>query len=343
MNLPVRIDPEPSEEPVIAVDGAWGAPGLNLSHWPGNTTPEPFRHDLSTGCALRFAALPTSEQERWAEGCTAIQNNHYDTDGTCALFALARPDEARPRAERLLAAARAGDFFETPTEDAFRLDRIVTNLADPDRSPLDLGGADDVARWQRATEHALEALPAWLDGRYDGYESLYAPELERLEVDRADLARATRDELVHIDWAIHTAPAASDPTGRPFDPGRHALFGSDPCDRLLVVAPTGAGTTYRFLVSTRSWFDLVTRTALKRPDLATLAERLNELEGTKPTDGVAWRAQSSSGASPELWFGTEGHASFAEHAPVLRPSGLAPTTVRGAIADALRAALVLPD
>ena len=47
MKLPVRIllDPEVSPEdpgePLLSVDGAWGAPGLNLSHWPGNKTPTP--------------------------------------------------------------------------------------------------------------------------------------------------------------------------------------------------------------------------------------------------------------------------------------------------------------
>ena len=32
--------------PIVSVDGVTGARGLNLSHWPGNTTPRELRHDL---------------------------------------------------------------------------------------------------------------------------------------------------------------------------------------------------------------------------------------------------------------------------------------------------------
>ena len=64
-----------------------------------------------------------------------------------------------------------------------------------------------------------------------------------------------------------------------------------------VVGPQGSGTTYRFLLSTLSWFDLVTREALQRPSLEQLAAGLNELEGTTPTDPAAWRAQPTDGPS----------------------------------------------
>lgn len=39
MDLPFRIQTEPGAEPLITVDGAFGAPGLELSDWPGNRTP----------------------------------------------------------------------------------------------------------------------------------------------------------------------------------------------------------------------------------------------------------------------------------------------------------------
>ena len=108
MSLPIRIDGGLPNEPVISVDGAWGAPGLNLSHWPGHATPEDFRHDLSTGSALRFAALSDKERERWAAGCTAIQNNHYGhrrhlrdlCAGAAARGLAARRALARRRAQR---------------------------------------------------------------------------------------------------------------------------------------------------------------------------------------------------------------------------------------------------
>ena len=67
MKLPYRFQEEPGTEPVLSVDGYFGAPGLNLSHWPGNETPEDLRHDLSTGSALLFARLePEVREERAA-------------------------------------------------------------------------------------------------------------------------------------------------------------------------------------------------------------------------------------------------------------------------------------
>ena len=72
MNLPYRFQEEPGEEAVISVDGTFGAPGLNLSHWPGNTTPKDLRHDLSTGSALLFARLEPADRERRAAGCVAV-------------------------------------------------------------------------------------------------------------------------------------------------------------------------------------------------------------------------------------------------------------------------------
>ena len=90
MELPLRIVDGSSPERVISVDGAWGAPGLNLSHWPGNTTPRELKHDLSTGIALNFARLADGRRRELAQGCTAIANNHFDTDGVCAAFARIR-------------------------------------------------------------------------------------------------------------------------------------------------------------------------------------------------------------------------------------------------------------
>ena len=75
MQLPFRIQGDPGSEPVVSVDGAFGAPGLNLSHWPGNTTPPDLRHDLSTGAALAFAALSPEERARRAEGCVAVASS----------------------------------------------------------------------------------------------------------------------------------------------------------------------------------------------------------------------------------------------------------------------------
>lgn len=341
MNLPVHISRENFREPVISVDGAWDAPGLNLSHWPGNRTPRELKHDLSTGCALAFARLDDARRSELARGCQAIVNNHFDTDGTCALFAVRHPREALARESALLDAAAAGDFYQLPSERALCIDAIVgrvTDAASPFHSGLTGLAADAVHT--RATLLLHEALPQLLDGDLGAFRELWAPELERTRADRSELARCRRDDVVHLDWTIWRAEHAS--FAERGDAGRHALFGSTPHDRVLLALPRDGGTCYRLLFSTLSWFDLVTRETQRRPDLAALAARLDELEGSGPGDELRWRAQPSDTPSPEVWFGTDAHEAFAERCPALRPSRLTPEIVRREISEALRGSLALP-
>ena len=355
MELPIRIVDGPLAERVVSVDGAWPQPGLNLSHWPGNTTPAELRHDLSTGSALAFARLPAARRAELAQGCVAIANNHYDTDGVCAIFAVRHPDAALAREQALLDAAAAGDLFRFPNERAFAIDAIVGHAADPARSPWGaaLRPLSGSARHERAVHELVRVLPELLDGALAPYAALWEPELAACRADQADLAAAQLDDLVHLDFAIWTAAPGrtssrtlASGSARSFDPGRHALFGTTQADRVLAIGPAsapGRGATYRFAINTTSWFDLVTRRAQPRPNLAALAVRLNELEGTAVHDELAWRAQPVDSPSPELWFGQRQHPFFAEHCAALAPSRLPPVDVRAEVLDALRASWTFPD
>jgi hypothetical protein len=341
MNLPVRILDKAPREPVLSVDGACYAPGLNLSHWAGHATPAELRHDLSTGSALLFAALAAERRAELARGCTAIVNNHFDTDGLCSLFSVRYPEQAIARRASLLEAAACGDFFQFPSEKAFVIDAIVGGFVDEERSPwrADFAGLDRRARYELAAHRALPVFAEILDGAVESYVSLWEAPLAILRADLAELSRAARDELTHLDFTVWTGPGAES-----FDPGRHALFGSSPSDRQLVIGPGPRGATYRFLIGTFSWFDLVTRDAQPRPDLVELCARLNELEGTRAEADVAWRQQDVQGASPELWFGSADFETFEEHAaPVLKPSALDPLRVKAEVLEALRACWAFPS
>jgi hypothetical protein len=129
-----------------------------------------------------------------------------------------------------------------------------------------------------------------------------------------------------------------------FDPGRHALWGAHLADRQLVLGPGESGTTCRFLIGTRSFFDMVTETSQPRPDLEALTRELNAVEGTDGAAEVSWRFQSLAGASPELWFGLEGLPDYVEHAgPWLAPSSIDPTRIKSLVVDAVRATWVWPE
>ena len=350
MELPIRIVEAPEAGRLVSVDGAWGQAGLNLSHWPGNTSPRELAHDLSTGIALNFARLPAARRREMAAGCNAIANNHVDTDGACALFAVRHPEAALAREQSLIDAAWAGDFFRLPNERAFQVDAIVAGLYDEERSPWRdrLTGLGDRERREFVTVELVARFAEILDGDLEEFSDLWRSSLEDLRADLADLARAQRDEIVHLDITVFTgadSAGASRSHARvpDLDPGRHALFGTTNADRVLAIGPRGAGATYRFLIGTGSWFELASTPRLARPDLEALVDRLNVLEGAASEQELAWRAQARATPSPELWFGRREATMFAEHAPWLAPSRLAPKVVKLAIFDALRAAWTFPD
>ncbi len=336
MNLPVRIVRERPQEPVVCVDGVFGAPGLELSHWPGNRTPPELVHPLSTGIALNFARLAPDRREALARGTVAIVNNHYDTDGACAAFALRHPARALAIETELLDVARAGDLYEVPGARAVQLDFLVGNLCDPGRSPLDLAAGNDLARWNTAQDWLLENLDRLVAGALEEHSELFEVEWEQLQEDRSELEAAEQHVEAPLDLAVFHRRGTS-----AFDPGRHALFANGRHDRALALGSTADGTTARFVLSTRSWFDFQRPTA-PRPDLGRLAERLNELEGTPAEAACAWRAQAVTNASPELWFGRDGLASFAEHNGRLTPSRLAPRTIEQALRAELAALAEAP-
>jgi hypothetical protein len=337
VKLPVKIvGAQPQEACWMHVDGAWSGPGLELSHWPGNRTPRGLGHPLSTGIALNFARLDPSDRARLAAGCTHIANNHFDTDGLCALFAVRFPERALTLERELLAAAACGDLFEVEQERGYQLDLVLSASADPDRSPIAgaLAGLAERARHQRALEWVLEHLESLARADRIGHEDLWSAPLERWREDRRALALAARDDVVHLDWTTWTSAESGGAA-----PGRRALFSGTGCDRALWLAPRGAGVLARLCLSTRSWFDFQARTALPRPDLELLAARLNELEGCDPAGQVCWRAQASDSPAPELWFGRAEVERYAEHNVGLLPSRLGAAAVRRTIAAALRAPL----
>ncbi|MCA9002058.1 MAG: hypothetical protein KDB61_09050, partial [Planctomycetes bacterium] len=276
MDLPLRYAIEPGTERVLSVDGASQGPGLNLSHWPGNETPVELKHELSTGIALNFVRLPETQQAELAKGCTALTNNHFDTDGVLALFVLRYPEKALPFADTLLEIAAAGDFFQLPSEHAFCFDRLITVYGDRELSPLkeQVQGLEPGARYTAITEHLFTRLPDWLAHGIDAESACFEADLTRLREDLAGIDRGEIVPLVHLDLSVVNAA----PDGAP-EPGRHALFHRADSDRILWMQRSTEGVRARFVIGTRSWFEIPGLTIQPRPDLESLAARLNELEG----------------------------------------------------------------
>ncbi len=334
--LPIRFVTGPTEledRPVVMVDGPFGAApdgGLHLAHWPGNRTPQELRRDLSTEVAFAFLDLDEARRTELTAGCEALVLNHYDTDGICALLALSQPEVCLPHRELLNEVAASGDLFEVRSERAFAVDMALQDLG---------------RRWtsQRAdlVMAALDLLTRML-GDAEAEAARWRGPLDRLKGDRAALESALFDDLVYMDLGVWSAtlPGASP---SPFDPGRHAFLGSGRHDRALLLGSGPGGTSARFVVGTRSFFDIVSRPASGRPDLAALTSLLNDLEGERG-DGHRWHHQPISGATPELWFGDEHLHLYAEHAgKALGWSRLDPLEIKRHVIDAVRDAWELPD
>lgn len=334
--LPIRFVAGPSkvgDRPVVMVDGSFGAApagGLHLAHWPENRTPRDLRRDLSTEIAFAFLDLDEPRRAELLGGCEALVLNHYDTDGVCALLALARPEIAAPHRKRLHEIAACGDFFEVRSDPAFAVDMALQDLG---------------RRWTGDRDGLLEAaldLLATMLADEEAEPERWRSALERLHLDRAALGAALHDDLVYMDLGVWSA-TLNGAGASPFDPGRHAFLGSGRHDRALLLGTGSEGTSARLVLGTRSFFDVVSRPASARPDLAALTRLLNEQEGARG-DGQRWRHQPQAGATPELWFGNEHLPLYAEHAgKALGWSQLDPLEIKRHVLDAVREAWVLPD
>ena len=283
---------EMASTPVLSVDGICPT-GPNLSHWPGNRTPAAWKHDLSTGICLRFAALPKREREEFLEGVEVVSNNHYDTDGLLSLWVALNPEKALRFAPRLLHAAEAGDFSHAPTPEAVKLDLVVTAFADPKVSPigLELWNLSAEDRHERAYQVLLGMLPRLLD-RLDDYRGLWKDPFLRFEESHGYIRRegAVR-RYADLDLAVIEADRSLD---------ERALQTSAETDRVLFVQHTPEGNLYRFWYAATSWFDLVTIRKPPRIPPSQLAKALNR---ECPGDGGRWIGEAADQPISNLFYG----------------------------------------
>ena len=274
----------------VSVDG--NAPGrLNLSHWPGNRTPPGLRHDLSTGSALLLAKAP--DRAKLLKGITIVTNNHWDTDGVCSAWAVLEPEKALAHGALLSAAAMAGDFEMFTTPEGVKIDLTLTALTKNPNSPV-FSGKFGTELECRGAQYAagLELLPKLLENP-DLHADWFAREFWTIQKDMR-LLREDRAQIETFPGSVGLTMLRAD---RMFH--RAAVNTLIETDRILCCARAEESWQYELRLTTRSWFQLVSRPYLPRPDWVPLARLLN----TAANGGYGtWVAQDYRDPAPTLRF-----------------------------------------
>jgi len=305
-------------EPNVVVDGSPNAGTvLVLSHWPGLPTPPGVEAD--TSCQMAFRYL-----DRGADlhgDARLVTNNHFDQDGLAGIYALAAPPDALRRRHQLEGLASAGDFGVAPDRTAARISMAVSALCDPASSPLDL--PDEYAeRCVVLYEHALGALPGWLDDP-ERCRELWAEEDAALDAAEAAIAsgRVGIEEHPDVDLAVVTLPDGDRSDGHRFAGRRfggiHPMALNPATERSVLLVLDPAGGRHHLTCRYEGWVQYRSRTIRPRVDLAPLAERLSALEPGAAT----WWSTPPSELTPELATDPGGDGS------ALGPDRLVPAVV----------------
>lgn len=265
----------------VAVDSDPTGAALTLSHhFGGNATPTPFRDDLASGAALRWAESP--ERRAWLNGARTVYNDHFDVDGFLAAWVVLHPDEALALRKEVLAAAAAGDFEEWTGERAVRFAILGEWIDDPAFSPLarEALSVKGKARDDALYEAVMAELPELLR-HPERLEALWRRPFEdltgQLRLFESGRARTVERAGPHLSLVR----AARQLTTR-------AVVARTKGDRLLQAAEVDGGFMYQFRYRPYLGYRIVSKAVTPCHDLEGLARELN---ARWPVAGERWRAR----------------------------------------------------
>lgn len=282
----------PDIDPAVTISVDGNAPGLlQLSHWPGNGTPEQFKHDLSTGMCLRFVSSP--ERLPYLAKATTVTNTHYDTDGVLSAFTLCHPVEALRHADVLLSAALSGDMTLYTTPEGVKLELTLTALTKhPDSPVCSARFSDERERRQAQYDYAFELIPRVIE-KPDLHYAWWKEEHRQVHNDLRALREeeATLEHFAALDLSVVQ-------TARPL----HVMAVNTAAwaDRVLTIEER-ENDAHRFELRllTFSWFDQPTRGNYPRPSWEPL---LSALRDKAASTGGDWVADDLSEPTPRLAF-----------------------------------------
>ena len=284
------LDPET----VVMIDGY--APGYRMiSHWPGHSTPEVLRHDITTGSAFLYNALSNIERRELIGDFSIVTNNHYDTDGAMSLYTMLYPEVAAQYQDLMLRTAGAGDLALWGGTDALALELSVMCDLGP-FMPFTTPPHDNerLGNLASAYQRLFERLESMLENPF------------KLEHEWADRhCQVTEDvERVQQGIGVQTTKYTEDDLAVVVSDRPITIYGlrqaAGDLFRVLLIHPGGGGNRYRFCFRGESWWDVVSAQPLPRKPLTELATRLNTMENESDR---LWWASPPDWTVPELGFG----------------------------------------
>lgn len=306
--------------PKLSVDGTV-ANSIHFSHWQGNQTPSEVKADTSTEIALNLVGSPNARE--FTGGIELVTNNHFDTDGVLSVWTMLEGERSLTFAERLIAAAEAGDFSEYSTEAGVRASLVIqgSDQVAPGEEPGSLLAnhlagevlKDDARAYQLVLPEVERVLT-----RTDDYEFLWRDAFARIHRAMESFARGTSkvEELrdAHLSVVV-LAPELFAPKG--FDPSLHAapytaISHHARGQLFLIAAPMSDGWGYRVDYPYYSWAETVVRPPVLRRDFQLIIARLNELEKNASAE---WRADTSELSSAFKFMDRSGKLSASSLAP----------------------------
>jgi hypothetical protein len=254
--------------PNVVVDGRGNdATVLELSHWPGTTTPPELKGDTSTEAVINFLRSPRKAE--YLGNAELVSNNHYDIDGLVSIWAVLNPEEALERADLLIAIGECGDFERWSGEEATKITCALNALEENPSLLSDIPeGASYLDRSGHLYEKMLPLLPDLLR-TVEAFEEHWRAEYELICQGREAFARGetTVQEVPDVELAVfHIAQPVH----------TIALYEQTACTRVAITSDDQRHEArYRY----ESWVELQSRRPLPRIGLQPFADMLQTFEG----------------------------------------------------------------
>ncbi len=252
----------------ISVDGL--VPNsFHLSHWAGNETPAALKADTSTEIALNFISDP--HYKSLFPNANVLTNNHFDTDGLLAVFALLYPEKAEPLAKTLIETSEACDFSSFSSENGVQLNILIDQICHAEASPF---------------RNKWRAFSGPKDSIYYKILLQELPDLIKRKDDYSDLWRGKFDKIVasmtlfekRAIWVEEFNDVSLTVVVDDAKPAPQAIDYYCKGDIFLIIQERSGRYNYELSYRYYSWADTVRRPPILKIPTTHLAEYLNRNE-----------------------------------------------------------------